>query len=85
MLGAERGRQHGVLAVGPLLPLLGGQTLREAEHEDGRAEEQRAAQQEAGPPGADPARVLGRDAQLAWRRREEEEERGGRGGEEGSR
>lgn len=56
-----------MLAVGPLLPLLGGQTLGEAEHEDGRAEEQRAAQQEAGPPGADPARVFGRDGQLGWR------------------
>lgn len=39
VLRAQGGRKHDVLAVGPLLPLLDGQGLGEAEHEEGRAEE----------------------------------------------
>lgn len=39
VLRAQGGRQHDVLTVGPLLPLLDGQGLGEAEHEEGRAEE----------------------------------------------
>ena len=39
IIWTERGRKHNLLAVHPLLSLLGRQRLREAEHEESRAEE----------------------------------------------
>lgn len=62
-VGTEGRRKHDVLAVRPLLLLPGGQRVGEAEHEESRAEEQGTAQQEAEPPGPDPARVVGSDGQ----------------------
>lgn len=64
------GGEHGLLAVAALLAaVLAGQRLREAEHRQRRAEEQGGAQEEARPPGADPARVFRADAQLVCERK----------------
>ena len=60
-----RGGEHGLFALLPaILAFPQGQRLGEAEHQQGGEEEQGTAQQEARPPGPDPARVFRGDAQF---------------------
>lgn len=58
-------RQHGLLTLttSTVRPL--GQRLREAEHEERGEEEEEATEDEASPPGANPARIVGRDIHRA--------------------
>lgn len=46
-----------------------GQGLWEAKHQEGGEEEQGTTEQEAAPPGSDPARVVRSDVQVAWQQR----------------
>lgn len=46
-----------------------GQGLWEAKHQEGGEEEQGTTEQEAAPPGSDPAWVVRSDVQVAWQQR----------------